>query len=259
MRCKTRIVGSGKEPKTWGFDGSSTNQAPGANSDCVLEPVFVCPDPIRNGDNVLVLCDVLLPDGTPHATNTRAACAAAAEEYADQEPMFGIEQEYTFMQNGRPLGWPEVGYPAPQGPYYCGVGGGKMVGREIIEAHTIACLNAGLSIEGTNAEGMMAQREFQLGVLPAPRCAAGSGMGECPGPLRRRRRDGSRTGPPTPTWTPSGSPASSSRPAARLLPRPTNWRSPLRSSQGQFGNLRRAGARRANVVRLRRRRVCTPS
>jgi glutamine synthetase len=143
----------------------------------VLEPVFVCPDPIRNGDNVLVLCDVLLPDGSPHATNTRAACAAAAEEYGDQEPMFGIEQEYTFMQNGRPLGWPEVGYPAPQGPYYCGVGGGKMVGRDIIEAHTIACLNAGLSIEGTNAEVMMAQWEFQIGVLPAPRIADEIWMG----------------------------------------------------------------------------------
>jgi glutamine synthetase len=177
MRCKTRIVDSGKEPKTWGFDGSSTNQAPGENSDCVLEPVFVCPDPIRNGDNILVLCDVLLPDGSPHATNTRAVCAAAAEEYADQEPMFGIEQEYTFMQNGRPLGWPEVGYPAPQGPYYCGVGGGKMVGRDIIEAHTIACLNAGLSIEGTNAEVMMAQWEFQIGVLPAPRIADEIWMG----------------------------------------------------------------------------------
>src|SRR5437660_3337171 len=81
------------------------------------------------------------------------------------------------MQNGRPLGWPDVGYPAPQGPYYCGVGGGKMVGREIIEAHTIACLNAGLSIEGTNAEVMMAQWEFQIGVLPAPRIADEIWMG----------------------------------------------------------------------------------
>ena len=81
------------------------------------------------------------------------------------------------MQNGRPLGWPEVGYPAPQGPYYCGVGGGKMVGRDIIEAHTIACLNAGLSIEGTNAEVMMAQWEFQIGVLPAPRIADEIWMG----------------------------------------------------------------------------------
>ena len=168
MRCKTRIVADGKQPGMWGFDGSSTNQAPGHNSDCVLKPVFTCPDPIRGGDNVLVLCEVELPDGSPHPTNTRAACVAAAASYADQEPMFGIEQEYTFFRNGAPLGWPEQGYPAPQGPYYCGVGGAKMVGREIIEEHTLACLNAGLGIEGTNAEVMMGQWEFQIGVLPPP-------------------------------------------------------------------------------------------
>ncbi len=168
MRNKTRIVADGKEPGLWGFDGSSTNQAPGGASDCVLRPVFSCPDPMRSDGDLLVLCDVELADFTPHPTNTRAACLAAAEKYADQLPMFGIEQEYTFMQNGRPLGWPAVGYPAPQGPYYCGVGGEKMVGRDIIEAHTIACLKAGLSIEGTNAEVMMGQWEFQIGVLPAP-------------------------------------------------------------------------------------------
>ncbi|GAA3562848.1 glutamine synthetase beta-grasp domain-containing protein [Microlunatus spumicola] len=168
MRNKTRIVADGKEPDIWGFDGSSTNQAPGANSDCVLRPVYTVPDPIRGGDNILVLCEVELTDFTPHPTNTRAACVAAAEKYADQNPMFGIEQEYTFMQGGRPLGWPENGYPAPQGPYYCGVGGEKMVGREIVERHTQACLDAGLAIEGTNAEVMMAQWEFQIGVLNAP-------------------------------------------------------------------------------------------
>lgn len=168
MRSKTRIVADGKEPDIWGFDGSSTNQAPGANSDCVLQPVYAVPDPLRGKDNILVMCEVQLTDFTPHPTNTRAACVAAAEKYADQNPMFGIEQEYTFMQAGRPLGWPENGYPAPQGPYYCGVGGEKMVGRDIIERHTQACLDAGLAIEGTNAEVMMAQWEFQIGVLNAP-------------------------------------------------------------------------------------------
>jgi glutamine synthetase len=168
MRCKTKIVADGKEPPIWGFDGSSTNQAPGSKSDCVLQPVFVVPDPIRGGKNVLVLCEVLLTDFTPHATNTRAKCAEIAATYADQEPMFGIEQEYTFFKDGRPLGWPEVGYPAPQGPYYCGVGGDTMVGREIVERHTQACLDAGLSIEGTNAEVMKGQWEFQIGILPPP-------------------------------------------------------------------------------------------
>jgi glutamine synthetase len=168
MRSKTRIVADGKEPDIWGFDGSSTNQAPGANSDCVLRPVYTVPDPIRGRDNILVMCEVELTDFTPHPTNTRAFCVEAAEKYADQSPMFGIEQEYTFLQNGRPLGWPENGFPAPQGPYYCGVGGEKMVGRDIIEKHTQACLDAGISIEGTNAEVMMAQWEFQIGVLPAP-------------------------------------------------------------------------------------------
>lgn len=171
LRNKTRVIEDGKEPVIWGFDGSSTNQAPGSNSDCVLQPVFICPDPIRGGKNILVLCEVLLTDFTPHPTNTRAACVAMAEKYADQEPWFGIEQEYTFFQNGRPLGWPESGYPAPQGPYYCGVGGEKMVGREIVEAHTQACIDAGIHIEGTNAEVMMGQWEFQIGVLAPPAIA----------------------------------------------------------------------------------------
>ena len=94
--------------------------------------------------------------------------SATAKRYASFEPWFGIEQEYTFIQNERPLGWPEHGYPAPQGPYYCGVGGDKMPGREIVEAHTAACIKAGLAIEGTNAEVMMGQWEFQIGVLAPP-------------------------------------------------------------------------------------------
>jgi glutamine synthetase len=168
LRSKTRIIADGKEPGIWGFDGSSTNQATGDNSDCVLNPVFVCPDPLRGDGDKLVMCEVLLTDMTPHPTNTRAACVAAAEKYADFEPWFGIEQEYTFMKDGRPYGWPEVGYPAPQGPYYCGVGGAKLPGREIVEEHTLACIEAGLAIEGTNAEVMMGQWEFQIGILAPP-------------------------------------------------------------------------------------------
>jgi glutamine synthetase len=165
LRSKTKIVADGKEPPIWGFDGSSTNQADGHHSDCVLRPVFTCPDPLRGPGDRLVMCEVLNIDMTPHETNTRARAVAVAAAYAKFEPWFGIEQEYTFMQDGRPYGWPEVGFPAPQGPYYCGVGGAKMPGRDIVEAHTLACLRAGLAIEGTNAEVMMAQWEFQIGVL----------------------------------------------------------------------------------------------
>jgi glutamine synthetase len=163
LRSKTKILQDGAELPIWGFDGSSTNQAPGDKSDCVLRPVFSCPDPIRGGDNKLVLCEVLLIDMTPHPTNTRAACAALEEKYRDQEFWFGIEQEYTFFAGSRPLGFPEQGFPAPQGGYYCGVGADEVFGREVVEAHLEACLAAGLSISGINAEVMPGQWEFQVG------------------------------------------------------------------------------------------------
>ena len=165
LRSKTMVIPDGKEPPLWGFDGSSTNQAPGDASDCVLRPVFTCPDPIRGGNDVLVMCEVLTVDMEPHPSNTRAACAAVAEKYADFEPWFGIEQEYTFFKDGRPHGWPIGGFPAPQGGYYCGIGADEIWGREVVEPHTTACIEAGLAISGTNAEVMMGQWEFQIGPL----------------------------------------------------------------------------------------------
>ncbi len=163
LRSKTLIVAEGEQPPIWGFDGSSTEQAPGSNSDCVLNPVAVVPDPIRGGDNVLVMCEVLNTDMTPHDSNTRAACVAAYEKYQHHEPWFGFEQEYTFFKDGRPHGWPAGGFPAPQGGYYCGVGSDEIWGRDIVEVHTEACLEAGLAISGTNAEVMIGQWEFQIG------------------------------------------------------------------------------------------------
>jgi glutamine synthetase len=163
LRSKTKIVDDKVDPPIWGFDGSSTNQAPGKASDCVLRPVFVCPDPIRGGDNKLVLAEVLLTDMSPHPTNTRAEAALVAAQYEDQEPLFGIEQEYTLFEGTRPLGFPVNGYPGPQGPYYCGVGADDVYGRPMVEAHLEACLKAGLSISGINAEVMPGQWEFQVG------------------------------------------------------------------------------------------------
>lgn len=166
LRSKTHIFPDGKEPVVWGFDGSSTMQAPGDESDVVLNPVKVVPDPLRGGDDVLVLSECLTTDKEPHQTNTRAACMEAAERYRHHETWFGMEQEYTFFQDGGPLGFPRRGFPGPQGPYYCGVGAGRAAGREIVDKHSQACMDIGLSIVGTNAEVLVGQWEFQIGPLP---------------------------------------------------------------------------------------------
>jgi glutamine synthetase len=149
----------------WNFDGSSTYQSAGENSDLILQPIAFVKDPIRKGGgNFLVLCEVMNSDGTPHETNTRAKLRAVLDAgAAEQNPWFGFEQEYTLFKGRDPLGWPKDGYPAPQGPFYCGVGADEVYGRPLVEAHTDACIHAGLMIYGTNAEVMPGQWEFQIG------------------------------------------------------------------------------------------------
>lgn len=160
LRSKTKILnleayaGDLEHVPMWAFDGSSTQQAEGHSSDCLLKPVGIYPDSGRK-DAYLVMCEVLNPDGTPHESNTRARLED------DEDFWFGFEQEYTFVVDGRPLGFPKNGYPAPQGMYYCSVGDGKVTGREIVEEHLDACLYAGLTITGINAEVMLGQWEFQ--------------------------------------------------------------------------------------------------
>src|SRR5450432_1169516 len=142
----------------WGFDGSSTMQAEGKSSDCVLKPVRVFPDAART-NGVLVMCEVMMPDGvTPHASNKRATILD------DEGAWFGFEQEYFFYKDGRPLGFPESGYPAPQGPYYTGVGYENVgaIAREIVDKHLDICLDAGINHEGINAEVAKGQWEFQI-------------------------------------------------------------------------------------------------
>lgn len=163
LRSKTKVLNLGEEPPVWGFDGSSTNQAVGSSSDCVLNPVFNCPDPVRGGDHRLVLSEVLKTDGSTHPSNRRRQCVETSERFADHDMWFGIEQEYTLFNGARPLGWPANGFPAPQGGYYCGVGADEVFGRNIVEAHMDACISAGLKLAGINAEVMPAQWEFQMG------------------------------------------------------------------------------------------------
>jgi len=168
MRSKTRTLDW--DPQTceqlpiWNFDGSSTGQAVGSNSDVYLHPVAIFPDPFRRGKHKIILCETYTYDHKPTHSNKRKTCKAVMEEAKDFKPWFGLEQEYTLLDaDGHPLGWPKQGYPGPQGPYYCAVGTGRVFGREVMEAHYRACLYAGIKISGENAEVMPAQWEFQVG------------------------------------------------------------------------------------------------
>ena len=169
LRSKTKIlnkkISSASELPNWGFDGSSTNQAEGNFSDCLLKPVWICKDPIRGSDHILVMCEVMNADGSVHSTNSRAHLREIAGQFKGEKSWFGIEQEYTFFEGRNPLGWPEGGYPAPQGPFYCGVGADEVFGREIVEHHLELCLEARLELSGINAEVMPGQWEYQVGPL----------------------------------------------------------------------------------------------
>jgi len=139
----------------WNFDGSSTLQAEGNSSDCILIPVrhyFY-----DHTNTIYVLCEVMNSDGTPHETNTRSKLNG------DQEDLwFGFEQEYFIYdrKNKCILGHDENNLE-PQGKYYCGVGE-YVVGRDFVEEHMDMCLKYGIDITGVNAEVALGQWEYQV-------------------------------------------------------------------------------------------------
>ena len=162
LRSKTKIMKDFDEKRVpiWGFDGSSTNQAPGDNSDCVLKPANIYKNPLGDSNSYLVLCEVWNVDGKPHETNSRRKLVDILN-HLDKDPdeWFGFEQEYTLYENDIPYGWPDIGQPAEQGDYYCG----RNAGEDIIKEHTDACIFAGVSIAGINSEVMLGQWEYQIG------------------------------------------------------------------------------------------------
>lgn len=178
LRSKTKIIDSEKdslklnEIPQWSFDGSSTNQAEGKNSDCILKPVYIIEDIQRNGFSYIVLCEVYESDGVnPHPSNHRAKLREIDGKYHDLEMLFGFEQEYTLinLENGKPIGFPDnyQHYPKPQGSYYCSVGADNSRGRALVEEHLDTCLDSGLMVSGINAEVMIGQWEYQIGPLSA--------------------------------------------------------------------------------------------
>ena len=162
MRSKTKVIDdfSGKleDVPVWSFDGSSTRQAKGNSSDCLLKPVAIFNDPARV-DAFLVMTEVLNADGSNHESNARATIDDDNDDF-----WFGFEQEYFIMdrETHLPLGFPVGGYPGPQGLYYCSVGGRNTHGRDFVEEHADVCIEAGINFEGINQEVASGQWEFQL-------------------------------------------------------------------------------------------------
>ena len=111
LRSKTKVVedfsGNLEDCPMWSFDGSSTEQAEGGSSDCLLKPVACYPDPGRK-NGFLVMTEVLNPDGTPHETNGRATI-----DDEDSDFWFGFEQEYCLWDNDQntPIGFLPVATP----------------------------------------------------------------------------------------------------------------------------------------------------
>ena len=185
-RSKTKVMKSADSVEEyldpiWNYDGSSTNQAAGSDSEVLIRPRVYFPDPFRRlpveynstvseekGEwiercsNRLVLCDTWLPSGEPHPTNTRIKAEEVFKRHESEESMFGIEQEFFLYKDGRPLGFPTTGFPSPQRDYYCGVGASNAFGRDCVEKALDNFLYAGLNITGLNAEVAPGQWEFQV-------------------------------------------------------------------------------------------------
>jgi len=157
----------------WNYDGSSTEQAEGHNSEINIVPRALFDDPFRGYPHVMVVTDAYNAwDDKPAIGNTRAACAEVHAKYGKQhDPWYGIEQEYTLMKptkvgekSSTPYGFNADGSePAPQGPYYCGAGTGCAIGRGVADEHLAKCMKAGVKIAGINAEVMPGQWEYQIG------------------------------------------------------------------------------------------------
>lgn len=167
LRSKARVIDSGTNFSVWNYDGSSTDQAEGRLSEIIIKPVRYCRCPFRRGDNLLVMCDTYDPSDNPISTNTRFAAKQIFDTMPEEEPWFGIEQEFFLIDatTNQPLGFNhEVkDEPTKQGQYYCSVGARNAFGRYIIDEALNNMLYAGLTVSGINAEVAPGQWEYQIG------------------------------------------------------------------------------------------------
>ena len=168
LRSKTRVIHESINSLNdfkWNYDGSSTEQADGTSSEIILLPVASFNNPLfkEEGINSLIfLCETYNPDGTPAKNNTRSEAIEIFNKKIEEEPWYGMEQEYFMINpiNDLPIGFKQDG---KQGQYYCSVGLENAFGRQIAEDHLKVCLKAGIQISGINAEVAPGQWEFQIG------------------------------------------------------------------------------------------------
>ena len=174
LRSKIRVYYSEnllrlQDVPVWNYDGSSTYQAQGEDSEIIIKPCSIFFNPLitahrkdRDIKTYIVMCETFKPNGNPLDNNHRNWANKIFEKDTSQKPWFGIEQEYFLIDKNtkKPLGFEEA---VEQGRYYCSVGTGNSYGRKVAEDHMLACLNAGIKISGINAEVAPGQWEFQIG------------------------------------------------------------------------------------------------
>lgn len=180
------IILNTKTYKDWNYDGSSTGDAVGHDSEIIIKPVAVYPDPFRKLPNVLLLCDTYLPDNSPTSFNTRHSSLKIFNQYKSEKPWFGLEQEF-FIMVGKSSFWRSdkscVPYGTkkgslndeqPQGQYYCSVGYQNAFGRKITEKAYHLALEANVKCSGMNSEVAPGQWEIQVG--PCEGISAGDNL-----------------------------------------------------------------------------------
>jgi glutamine synthetase len=166
LRSKTRVVDkfikSLNDIEIWNYDGSSTEQADGESSEIFLYPCALFKCPFRRPNGLIVMCDTYNANDQPAKCNNRSNAIKVFDKYIEEEPWYGLEQEYFIYDcnTDLPLGFNPNG---KQGQYYCSVGALNAFGRNISDQHLEACLYAGIKISGTNLEVCSGQLEYQVG------------------------------------------------------------------------------------------------
>lgn len=166
IRLKDRILNEIPKliadiPK-WSYAENPPYQT-GSSIEMMLYPRALYRNPFKPGKHdVIVMCDTYQPDGSPFHTNHRHAMQTSVDKTIEQEPIFGIEQKYTLLdEQGQPFIRPKN--ELMEGTNYCGVGFNGIYARDLVESHALACLYAGIDFSGTNADEFPLQWRYKIG------------------------------------------------------------------------------------------------